>query len=921
MRPTKLVMTAFGPYAGRTELDLDRLGSSGLYLITGDTGAGKTTVFDAITFALFGQPSGTVREVNMFRSKYAAPEAKTEVELTFLYRGQEYFIRRSPEYERRKLRGEGTVSAVAEAELKYPDGRVVTKLKDVNAAVSDLLGVTREQFSQIAMLAQGDFQKLLTATTDDRIKIFRKLFHTDLYSRIQEELKYTANRLDREYQGLAASIRQYIGGIKCPEDDPLSLEAEKAREGQLTLPEVCALTEQLIAKDEELEGGLEERAEKGQKETSSLTALLARLEEQRKAEQALAENQRLLAAELPRLEELKKQLSSREAKKPEAEALAARAAQLSALRPDYKELNDRTAALKRLSAENLQNEKDLSAARQKSEEHKASIAALKEEAAGLEGAEAESVKTSAEIKDHNARSEKIKALHSELGAYNALTEAGRLARAEYAAARSTAEQRRAEYDASFKAYLDEQAGMIAETLTEGQPCPVCGSTHHPAKAHKSAAAPTKQQLDRARADTEAADKNAEARSLAAREAAVKAEEKLAALLKNGGELLGAADLEGLKKALSESTERLKAQNKQLIARKQELEQQLKRRLEIRQQLPKAEQELEKLTADAAKYERALIEGRAAIEAAETRVGQLREKLPFPSERELAEEIARLEAAAKAMTQELTAAQKAVGDSEQRIAAYRAAADTASKQLENKQEQDAEAAKKRLQELSEEGRRLTADLKAAASRLSANRSILKSLGERRTEIAEVEERLKWMRSLSDTANGSLTGKEKINLETYIQMTYFDRMIARANTRLMIMTGGQYELRRSGSGGSKRSHTGLELDVIDHYNGSERSVKSLSGGESFKASLSLALGLSDEIQSMAGGISLDTMFVDEGFGSLDDESLQHAFRALAGLSDGNKLVGVISHVAELKEKIDKQLIVTKDKTGGSRIEIVV
>ena len=178
---------------------------------------------------------------------------------------------------------------------------------------------------------------------------------------------------------------------------------------------------------------------------------------------------------------------------------------------------------------------------------------------------------------------------------------------------------------------------------------------------------------------------------------------------------------------------------------------------------------------------------------------------------------------------------------------------------------------------------------------------------------------WVKALSDTANGNISGKEKIMLETYIQMHYFDRIIARANTRFMVMSGGQYELKRRLEAENNRRQSGLELDVVDHYNGTERSVKTLSGGESFKASLSLALGLSDEIQASAGGIRLDSMFVDEGFGSLDEESLRQAVQALTGLTQGGRLVGIISHVAELKEKIEKQIIVTKDRSGGSRVEL--
>ena len=213
------------------------------------------------------------------------------------------------------------------------------------------------------------------------------------------------------------------------------------------------------------------------------------------------------------------------------------------------------------------------------------------------------------------------------------------------------------------------------------------------------------------------------------------------------------------------------------------------------------------------------------------------------------------------------------------------------------------------------------LQKVRTRLSSNAAVKKKIEEKSGELTSLEERWAWVKALSNTANGNITGKEKVMLETYIQMTYFDRILVRANRRLLSMTGGQYELVRRQVADNNRSQSGLELDVIDHYNGTQRSVKTLSGGESFKASLSLALGLSDEVQSSAGGIRLDTMFVDEGFGSLDEESLQQAIRTLAELGEGNRLVGIISHVGELKEKIDRQIVVTKAKTGGSRAEIRV
>ena len=238
----------------------------------------------------------------------------------------------------------------------------------------------------------------------------------------------------------------------------------------------------------------------------------------------------------------------------------------------------------------------------------------------------------------------------------------------------------------------------------------------------------------------------------------------------------------------------------------------------------------------------------------------------------------------------------------------------------KEDLDADAAGERRNEIVQKRSTLESELRDLHHRTETNREVLRQIEKQSAAIADVEKRWMMVGPLADTANGNLSGREKIMLETYVQMAYFDRIIERANTRFMVMSGGQYELKRRREADNNRSQSGLSLDVVDHYNGTERSVKTLSGGESFKASLSLALGLSDEIQASAGGIQLDTMFVDEGFGSLDEESLQQAMRALNGLAEGNRLVGIISHVPELREKIDRQIIVRKDRSGGSRVEVV-
>ena len=312
---------------------------------------------------------------------------------------------------------------------------------------------------------------------------------------------------------------------------------------------------------------------------------------------------------------------------------------------------------------------------------------------------------------------------------------------------------------------------------------------------------------------------------------------------------------------------------------------------------------------------------AELNSAEQRISELKKKLSFSAKEEAVKEIENLNTRKSAVEEAIKTAADEYSECEKTIAGYMAAIDEAAKILNGRIECDAEKERKSLSENLERRGILSDKKQSAMTRITANRGVLDNILAKSEEASEIEKKWTWVRALSNTANGNISGKEKIMLETFIQMTYFDRIIERANTRLVVMTDGQYELKRRAKAENNRSQSGLELDVIDHYNGSERSVKTLSGGESFKASLALALGLSDEIQSSAGGIKLDTMFVDEGFGSLDETSLQQAMRALAGLTEGNRLVGIISHVAELKERIDKQIVVTKEKTGGSTVKIIV
>lgn len=919
MRPIKLTLSAFGPYAGETVLELDKLGKGGLYLITGDTGAGKTTIFDAIAFALYGQPSGDNREAGMFRSKYAEAETPTFVELVFEYRGETYTIRRNPEYERKKSRGEGTTDEKANAELIYPDGRVITKVKEADKAIAEIMGIDRTQFSQIAMIAQGDFLKLLLASTDERKKIFQKLFNTQEFFTLQRRLKNAADELEIAYRSAESSIRQYVDGIVCDEQSVLAGSMERAKTGGAPVAETIALLERLNGEDEAAEKSLAEKTAACEKQLFAIEKRLAQAEERRKSEATLKEASENLAAESEKNIALVAAEETAKKRAGEEEEYGNIAARLNAELPRYREREIALENCAKLSASIADEKSRLETGEKYVRDLEAALQSKKEELKSLQNAAAEKAELDAARKSAEERSKALNELHL------ALTEIGR-AEAELTRAQEdfkekyvAAEAKRKRFEAGNAAYLSAQAGILAETLKEGEPCPVCGALNHPKKACKPEAAPTKETLDSMdkwckNAEKAASDASAEA----GKKKAVLIEKKTAAQAK-AKQILGAEEYDKIVPALNAALPEIAANLQKIAAQIAAAEAKIRQKNEAESQIEKSESNLQK-----AKEKIALLKEQSAANAAslaenQKRASELKTALKFGSEAEARAEISKAAQKKTEIEAAVEAAEKARRESDTKIAACKAAIDTAKKNLAGATVISEEAETARKEQLTAEKTFLGEQSKNVAARLRSNQVALKNIRAKSGAAEEIERRRQFVKNLSDTANGTLSGKEKVMLETYVQAHYFERIIERANVRFMVMSGGQYELKRSETAENNKSQSGLDLSVIDHYNGSERSVKTLSGGEAFKASLSLALGLSDEIQSSAGGIKLDTMFVDEGFGSLDEESIAQAMKALSSLSEGERLVGIISHVGELKEKIDKQIVVTKMPSGGSKAEI--
>lgn len=752
MRPLKLVMAAFGPYAKKTEIDFGKLGTQGLYLITGDTGAGKTTIFDAIIFALYGEASGSFRDASMFRSKYALPETPTYVELTFQYAEKTYLVRRNPEYVRPKDRGEGFTTQKADAVLNFPDGRIVTKVKDVTAAVTELIGLNRSQFMRIAMIAQGDFQNLLMAKTEERSKIFREIFHTTSYQTLQERIKAETLAKKTEYDDMTKRILQYMDGVQVPQEHP------------------CRVIRELAAKSKNAENAeefLRELSAFSREDEEKLTALAARLQ---KAEEELETvNQRLGSAQAAKRAQQQMQAAR--------EVIAREEVRLPALKTAYEAEQEKKDVREALAVEIENDSRQMRIYKEAQQEYQ-------------------------KIKNRLMR-----------------------AQSEYQRAAEQTETLRREYQRMERRFLDAQAGLLASGLKEGEKCPVCGSTHHPQLAALSGDAPNEEMLQRKK------------ERLAALEADMVRQSNLAA---------------GILAQVQTAEEKLTEEQKKLVSEE-----------EIQQKREKKRQ-----------MERAFEQARSAYESS-----------------------------AKALEQNMSLLATLLGQQTEE--------DTSDMQVLIDRRSALMKEKAAVQEMRD----------SCSLRLQTNRQAAQNIGREKEALQKIQQRYIWMKALSDTANGGLRQKERITLETYIQMTFFERIIERANVRLMVMSGGQYELKRREEADRRTSQSGLELDVVDHYNGTVRSVKTLSGGETFMASLSLALGLSDEIQSQAGGIRLDTMFVDEGFGSLDEEALNQAMKALIGLTEGRRLVGIISHVTELKERIEHQIVIRKEPGSGSHAQIIV
>lgn len=918
MRPLKITMSAFGPYAGEVTLDMQKLGKSGIYLITGDTGAGKTTVFDAISYALYGEASGNYRENTTLRSKYASADTPTFVELEFEYNNEIYKINRNPEYPRPNKRGEGFTKQSANAELVMPDGSVITKIKEVSAKVEEIIGINKNQFSQIAMIAQGDFRKLLNCETNERSKIFRKIFKTEPYHNIEIKLLSLFNELKRNREKEKSGIEQYINQLKCNENDTLSLELERAKSGDVLIEDVIKLAGEIINKDTLEYTKTQKNIESINEEIEKINSNIKLYEKQEATKKAYAKASAQLEELKTKRNDCEKAYKSAEAQRERLDDLTRKINLINSKMPKYDELKSLEDSINE-RAQSFEKSNNLLKLKQQEitlleKEFDEKSKALEE----VKGADLLVQKLNVQKEEIKKKAEALKELKIEID--RCKTEQKNLKNAQ-SFAKSALDEYGAlenEYNQIYIAFFNEQAGIIADELKDGEPCPVCGSTSHPNLARKSENAPSQADVESAQNLVKKAQEKADkARDTAS---ALKSRfDEIAANVKSAAKKLFGTDdnvfddynsnINALKKEYDDTLALLKTANEKL-----NLYQKLDK------EIPKIQEKQKSLSDEISTLNTQKASDEAFISENTKRVTSIKSELDFESA-DLAKD--KLKEYTNLSSDIKNAIEKSKNDFDDIKSKYdtqkgkKASLENALKEFK---EIDLASLNEKSLKLNEHKNDIDETAKSLYSRIDSNKSLVDNISEKRDILKEYDDKYVWLKALSETANGDISGKEKITLETFVQMTYFDSIIRKANIRLLTMSDGQYELVRRSDAETLKKNEGLALDVIDHFNASSRSVSTLSGGESFMASLCLALGLSDEIQSSNGGIKLDTMFVDEGFGSLDGEALDRALSALTSLSQGNRLVGIISHVDVLRDRIDNKIVITKDRTTGSNAQII-
>ena len=896
MKPIKLTMSAFGPYKEETIIEFDKLGNSGLFLVTGDTGAGKTTIFDAISFALFNDVSGSNRPISSLRSDFATTE-NTYVELVFEHKGKIYTVKRTPPYERQKSRGEGVTKNVADASLEYDD-KIITKISNVNEKIIEIIGINSKQFKQIAMLAQGEFINVLFAKSDDRTEVFRKIFETDIYNRITKNLYEFAKKNREELESLKTTFETNAENIIWKEK-PKSIELIDYK--KIVEADVDLIINNLSKETEEQKKeykDFEKEIDKVGKDTKKLENKILKIKEQNKK---VEEYEELIKIK----DELKKQEKSI---KEDEEKIRTKEKILASVLPKEKILEKLDEEIKRDTKQIKELEKEIEAEKETEKKNNENIKKIEE------------LKTI--VKEYNKMQEESKKTQDLIVKIDDLAKLDKekeLLVNKYEKNNKKYQEKVEEYLKQEDAFFKEQAGIIAEKLEKGKPCPVCGSIEHPVKAKKSKSVLTKEELEELKTEKEKIEKEVS-----------KYKEQITVVNTKYSSIL--AEIPESKETnfkLDKYVEKIQKQKNEINEKKSNIEDKFttiyykitEKYIDINEfEFDEFKDEFNKrIKEDANK----MIKNKTLLnntkDVKEINDKEYKEKyadfietikmLGFKNEEDYKEN--------SLSEEEITKIKEKIEKYKEEKISNKTKLDALDKEISKKEIVDVSKDEEQLEEFinkQKEQKKIQLKLK---SNLDSNEKFDKALQKTATLLKEQMIKVAKIDELSKLASGTAVGKRRIAFEQYVQATYFEMIINEANKRLISMTDNRYMLLRKKSSDKISEKMALDLDVLDNYNGKIRDVKSLSGGESFKAALALALGLSDVIQSYSGGVVIDTLFIDEGFGTLDMESREQAINTLIKLAGDNKLIGIISHVTELKERLDKKIVVSKTQNGSNLV----
>ncbi len=954
MKPLRLILSAFGSYGGRECVDFEKM-KQGLFLITGDTGAGKTTIFDGITYALYGQTSGRRREGDMMRSQYATDTDETYVEFTFSELGKVYTVRRNPVWLRRSRRknkdGEYALTKEsARVELTMPDGKAFPgKMKETDQKIVEIIGMDMNQFSQVSMISQGDFMKLLLADSKERKKIFSQIFPTEIYWLLQNRLSEQEKQMSVSLENIRRDCQRDIENVQClPDSSYKEAWKEKGAFSDVDNKPVLELLEAMEQEAEQQEDALR----------ASMTVVEKLLSAEREAQEKelrrkrLLEETKILENELPQiqdkvraagqvLEAVRARYDTEWPKKQEQQLI------LNREMPEYDRLDQEEAALKQL-AQMLQNSV---AAAKRAEEKEAETKKLRER---LERQQEVLKDSGIRLNQANQKLEECQGKMVLLtGLWNKKPLWEKFVSENEAAVKKAEESLSAYKEASrrheqlYEQFIASQAGLMARQLVEGEPCPVCGSLHHPALSQDDGAAGHRTTVPNKDAD-KMIDRSMVDQAKKVREAAEKAVEKArlkcqklseeGAALKSG--ILNDADsiLEAPDRLFEEgnfwkSIFDIGHDSQRALQAARQQAQQIKKECDCFEANTKKLKALEKEQEQLGTEHTEMLQRQASLSAEkksrEESLSAMKSKMSFSSKNEAVKCLSNLN---REMEQLKNALERAEADEKTWTGTLQLNRGQFSErqQMRNQAETEANDAKEKYARLLEtsgwpaetehlalETRReqLTETEKNIYSIRRTNKRIYERLSRLLKDYGGEQENFARIHHLSRIANGQMAGMARLDFQTYMQRRYFQQMVYAANRRLAEMSGHQFLLEcRSLENLGRQGEVGLDLDVYSLVNDSTRDVKTLSGGESFMAALALALGMADVIQQEAGKIHVDTLFIDEGFGSLDENARNQAIRILNELAGGDRLVGIISHVSELKEQIEQKILVSKNDRGS-------